>query len=116
MGRNRGKDMSKIRTAENPMLDKRFRHLFFGDLEIGQMIITDKNYYVAMLGKEFLYLKYKYKFNKSKLQIDIMKDYIFIVARNANELKIMKHKEIKIPTVISAPINSIKESDKIILE
>ena len=67
--------MNKIRTEENAMLDNKFRHLFYGSLEIGQLIINKKNYYVVMLGKEFLYPTYK----KNTLQEDIERDYIKIV-------------------------------------
>jgi hypothetical protein len=73
--------MKKITTKENPNLDTRFRHLFYGDLEIGQLIITKKSYFVTMLGKEFLYPLYQ----KHNLQSSILSDYLFIVRQIAHE-------------------------------
>ena len=67
--------MSKINTRETAMFDNRFRHLFYGNLEIGAIVTNKKEYYVTMLGKEFRYLLR----DKHKLQGLIEAEYIRMV-------------------------------------
>ena len=67
--------MSKINTRETAMFDNRFRHLFYGNLDIGAIVTNQKEYYVTMLGKEFTYSLR----DKHKLQGMIEADYLRMV-------------------------------------
>lgn len=102
--------MKQIRTVDTPMFDNRFKLLYYGETEIGQIITTDKNYVYIILGKEFVHPKYKVK----ELQRAILRNYLLLVNRLALESKIMQQKPCKVPTMITQPLRVIKESEKII--
>lgn len=104
--------MSKINTRETAMFDNRFRHLFYGNLEIGAIVTNKKEYYVTMLGKEFWYsLK-----DKHKLQGLIESDYLRMVHEIAHRTGISRYnvdgidlrelKELSVP--VGADLTNVK--------